>query len=258
MKLKFIPVGLALATSITLGACGAAPDATAASAAASSASAVSATPTETPTPEATPEATPASEADAEEHPGDVFQETVAQTDEMVIAGEYQQAIAQLAELEKDHPEAKDRRLQAEFLCASANLNRKNTTTYGYLTELVKEKYPGASVLYDALYNWDFKIYVNQSEEDTASDYDDFLREEPICVHIRAIGGPPDGSVKVSAQAYFLHAGELGTYSAELANGEELLIRGRYQSDDDTKTDSLFIDLFDEDGELIDEDFAWIN
>gem|GEM_PF-3837055 len=271
MKHKILFSGALLAAAISFGACTITTErlsdvtnqaGSAETSAQPAVSSASAAPEETPettpaaTPTATPEETPEPTADPSAE--DAFAKAAAEAEELVLEGEYQKAITMLSDLEEEHPEAKDRRLQAEYLFASANLKRTNTTTYGYLTELVKEKYPGAKYLYDQLYKWNYKIYVNQSEEDTSTDFDDFLREDPICVHIKAEGGPPNGTTSVSAQAYFLHGGEFGTYSADLKSGEELLITGQYQGDDEDKTDALFIDLFNANGKLIDEDFAWIN
>lgn len=183
---------------------------------------------------------------------------IAQADAMMAKSQYKEAAEKLLELEKTRSDVHRKRLDAQYLYAAGHMDAKDQTTYAYLKELREENYPGAVPLFDALYAWDYKLYINNSDDDSSTVKDRIGRDENICIHVKVTGGEPNAKTDILVRANFLHADPIGEHRAvELYDGNEFTVSSAYTGGAEIANDVLLVECLDADGKIVAETKAYI-
>jgi len=117
----------------------------------------------------------------------------------MITSDPSTAISAFEKLGTDYEDCAQLIKDAKMSYCKKNKNNYNTTTYKYLTELVKAKYTGAAALYKELYTWRLtKVFWNTDNTNNliSSKKTTISNKNDIVLHFSLEGGKPNESVLV--------------------------------------------------------------
>lgn len=105
----------------------------------------------------------------------------------------------------DYKDCKDKLNDAEMAYVKLNYNNDNRKTFDYLSRLKEINYPGAGSAYRDLYDWKYRIIVNQDEYDETTDLSSVDLNKAWYFHIFITGGKPGESIRLSSKGDFPQA-----------------------------------------------------
>lgn len=113
---------------------------------------------------------------------------------LVSAEQFEAAVDLFGELGQ-YNDCLARKKEAMYAYTVSHKNRECTTTYEYLTELIKSNYKDSKKVYDELYAWTITGYVNTSATDTSTRLTSVSAyTKNVTFHYQIAGGPPGGTI----------------------------------------------------------------
>lgn len=106
---------------------------------------------------------------------------------------YEQA-AMVFEALGDYKDSKEKALDSKYEYIKMHKDDENicndSNFYSYITDLIDLNYKDLKSIYDSVYSWRFKVFVNNSNDGTNS-MSSINKNDSVYVHVKAISGPYD-------------------------------------------------------------------